>query len=43
MSASPVSTAPNTTFVIVLFAVAIVVGVVIAYLGIAGIIGGPIP
>jgi hypothetical protein len=35
--------APSTTFVIVTFAVAIFVGALVAYLGIAGVIGGPIP
>ena len=33
----------STTFAIVIFVVATVVGVVIAWLGITGRIGGPIP
>jgi len=34
---------PSRTFLIVTFAVAIAVGAAIAYLGITGMIGGPIP
>ncbi len=33
----------STAFVVVVFAVAIAVGVLIAWLGITGVIGGPIP
>jgi hypothetical protein len=42
---SSVSTSPETPwlFVIVLFGVAIAVGVVVTILGINGMIGGPIP
>jgi len=43
VSAAPVAETTSRTFVIVLFAVAVIVGVAITYLGIAGVIGGPIP
>jgi hypothetical protein len=43
MSAHPVSTAPSRTFIIVLFAGAVAIGALIVYLGITGVIGGPIP
>ena len=33
----------SMAFVIIVFSVATVIGVVIAYLGITGVIGGPIP
>jgi hypothetical protein len=34
---------PSTAFVIVTFTVAIIIGAVVAYLGIIGVLGGPIP
>jgi hypothetical protein len=34
---------PSTTFVVVIFAVAIFVGALVIYLGTTGMIGGPIP
>jgi hypothetical protein len=37
------STAPSRTFIVILFAGAVIIGAVIAYLGIIGAIGGPIP
>ncbi len=43
VSALPVSQEPSRAFMIVLFIVAIGVGAAIAYLGITGAIGGPIP
>jgi hypothetical protein len=43
MSAETASQDPSTAFMIVLFAVAIAVGVGITYFGITGAIGGPIP
>jgi hypothetical protein len=43
VAASPVSTEPSLLFMIVLFSGAIVIGIVITYLGITGHIGGPIP
>jgi hypothetical protein len=43
VSAPLPSTAPSRLFVILLFAGAIIIGTAIAYLGIIGVIGGPIP
>ena len=43
VSATPVSPEPNLLFVILLFAGAVVIGAAIIYLGINGMIGGPIP
>jgi hypothetical protein len=40
---APVSQAPSLAFVIAIFGAAIVVGALIIYLGIKGMIGGPIP
>jgi hypothetical protein len=37
------TSAPSRLFIILLFAGAIVVGALVAYLGITGVIGGPIP
>lgn len=34
---------PSTAFVIITFSVAIIVGALVAYLGIIGVLGGPIP
>jgi hypothetical protein len=43
MAAPIPSTAPSRLFMIVLFSGAIIIGAVITYLGINGMIGGPIP
>jgi hypothetical protein len=43
MSHSPVSRAPSRAFIVVIFAISIVIGAVIAYLGIVGVIGAGIP
>ncbi len=43
MTATSTSNEPPWLFIVVLFAVAIAVGVTISYLGITGMIGGPIP
>jgi hypothetical protein len=43
VSAAPVSTEPSRVFLILLFASAVAIGTAIAYLGITGAIGGPIP
>ncbi len=43
MQASPPDTRVPLPFLIGVFVVAIVVGVLVAYLGITGVIGGPIP
>jgi hypothetical protein len=43
VSAAPRSEEPSLVFMIALFVVAIAVGTAVAYLGIAGVIGGPIP
>jgi hypothetical protein len=37
------STKPSMTFTVVLFVAAAVIGIAVAYLGITGRIGGPIP
>ncbi len=43
VSATPVSTEPSRTFIIVLFVGAVVIGALITYFGIKGVLGGPIP
>ncbi|HXQ48613.1 MAG TPA: hypothetical protein VN842_02385 [Thermoplasmata archaeon] len=43
VSGAPGSEETSLVFMIVLFVAAITVGVAVAYLGIAGVIGGPIP
>jgi len=43
VSATLPSTAPSRLFIVLLFAGAVIIGTAIAYLGITGAIGGPIP
>ncbi|HLM70767.1 MAG TPA: hypothetical protein VK423_05260 [Thermoplasmata archaeon] len=43
MSTPPASTGPSTTFLVGTFAIAIAVGVLIAYFGIKGQLGAGIP
>jgi hypothetical protein len=43
MSVPDTAQAPSTVFLVVLFAGAIAIGAAVAYLGIIGVIGGPVP